>query len=114
MSERPGWIGNTPGVDVMTRDEAKTYVQQWNGQDLANIDVNSPGWTKFAAFASDPENQAMVASLGMLDKDLIQLVKATTSQNINIANQFTKTPQSIWGAQPITLLKIFKMQVIKF
>ncbi len=42
MTERPGWLGNIPGVDVMTSDEAKAYVQQWNGQDLENIDVNSP------------------------------------------------------------------------
>ncbi|WP_191322181.1 VENN motif pre-toxin domain-containing protein [Pantoea nemavictus] len=79
MTERPGWIGNLPGVDVMTSEEAKAYVQQWNGQDLANIDVNSPGWTSFAAFASDPENQAAVASLGILGKDLLKLAKATVS-----------------------------------
>lgn len=79
MAERPGWIGNIPGVDVMTSNEAKTYVQQWNGQDLANIDVNSPDWTKFAAFVSDPENQAAVASLGMLGKDLVYLAKTTIS-----------------------------------
>lgn len=75
MTERPDWLGKIPGVDVMTSDEAKAYVQQWNGQDLANIDVNSPSWTKFAAFVSDPENQAAVASLGMLSKDLIQVAK---------------------------------------
>lgn len=70
MAERPGWAGNLPGVDVMTSEEAKAYVQQWNSQDLANIDVNSPGWTKFAVFVSDPENQAAVGSLGLLAKDL--------------------------------------------
>jgi filamentous hemagglutinin len=70
MSERPDWLGNLPGVDVMTSEEAKAYVQQWNGQDLANIDLNSPGWTSFAAFVSDPENQAAVGSLGFLAKDL--------------------------------------------
>ncbi|MCK8542863.1 VENN motif pre-toxin domain-containing protein, partial [Yersinia ruckeri] len=79
MTERPGWLGNLPGVDVMSSEEAKAYVQQWNGQDLANIDVNSPGWTKFAAFASDPENQAVVASLGMLGKELVTLAKTTVS-----------------------------------
>lgn len=79
MAERPGWIGNLPGVDVMTSEEAKAYVQQWNGQDLAKIDVNSPGWTKFAAFASDPENQAAVASLGILGKDILKLAKTTVS-----------------------------------
>ncbi|MCE9980739.1 hypothetical protein LZ650_23060, partial [Leclercia adecarboxylata] len=54
-------------------------VQQWNNQDLQNIDVNSPEWTKFAAFASDPENQMAVASLGMLGKDLVYLAKTTIS-----------------------------------
>uniref|UniRef100_UPI001F5B75EA hemagglutinin repeat-containing protein n=1 Tax=Dickeya fangzhongdai TaxID=1778540 RepID=UPI001F5B75EA len=77
MANRPGWLGNLPGVDVMTSDEAKAYVQQWNGQDLANIDVNSPGWTKFAVFASDPDNQAMLVSGGLLAKNLVQLAKAT-------------------------------------
>lgn len=75
MTERPGWLGGI-GADVMTSDEAKAYVQKWNGQDLANIDVNSPGWTKFAAFASDPENQMAMASLGVLSKDIVQLAKS--------------------------------------
>ncbi len=56
MTQRPGWLGNI-GAEVMTSDEAKAYVQQWNGRDLAKIDVNSPEWTKFAVFASNPENQ---------------------------------------------------------
>ena len=64
MTERPGWMGNL-GLAVMTSEEAKAYVRQWNAQDLANIDVNSPGWTKFAAFVSDPENQVALASLGI-------------------------------------------------
>lgn len=63
----------------MTSDETKAYVQQWNNQDLQNIDVNSPEWTKFAVFASDPENQMAVASLGMLGKDLVYLAKTTIS-----------------------------------
>ncbi|HID4044093.1 TPA: hemagglutinin repeat-containing protein [Pluralibacter gergoviae] len=79
MTERPGWLGKIPGVDVMSSDEAKAYVQQWNGQDLANIDVNSPGWMSFASYASDPENQAALVSLGMLGKDLINLAKTTVS-----------------------------------
>ncbi|MBV4369025.1 VENN motif pre-toxin domain-containing protein [Erwiniaceae bacterium CMYE1] len=79
MAERPDWLGNLPGVDVMTSEEAKAYVQQWNGQDLAKIDVNSPQWTKFAAMVSDPENQAAVASLGKLGNDLLKLAKTTVS-----------------------------------
>ncbi|WP_323113017.1 VENN motif pre-toxin domain-containing protein, partial [Serratia liquefaciens] len=81
MTQRPGWLNNI-GADVMTSEEAKAYVQQWNGQDLANIDVNSPGWTKFAAFVSDPENQAAVASFAKISKDVVQLAKAAiTSQS---------------------------------
>nr|WP_210529736.1 VENN motif pre-toxin domain-containing protein [Pantoea ananatis] len=102
MANRPGWLGNLPGVDVMTSDEAKAYVQQWNGQDLAKIDQNSPGWTKFAVFASDPENQAAVASIGMLGKDLFliaknsfttkSLLKEMTAQGIKF------TPENIVSA----------------
>ncbi|MFP1843703.1 VENN motif pre-toxin domain-containing protein, partial [Lonsdalea quercina] len=78
MTQRPGWLSNI-GADVMSSEEAKAYVQQWNGQDLAKIDVNSTGWTKFAAFASDPENQTAVVSLGILGKDLLKLAKTTVS-----------------------------------
>jgi filamentous hemagglutinin len=79
MAERPFWLGKLPGVDVMTSEEAKAYVKQWNGQDLAKIDVNSPEWVKYAVFASDPENQLALVSLGILGKDLHQLAKATVS-----------------------------------
>nr|WP_233598571.1 hypothetical protein [Erwinia sp. 198] len=79
MAERPGWLGKLPGVDAMTSEEAKAYVQQWNGQDLAKIDVNSPEWVKYVAFASDPENQAALASLGKLGNDLFKLAKTTVS-----------------------------------
>src|SRR5476651_1926092 len=75
MAQRPEWIGNLPGVDVMTDEQAKIYVQYWNAQDLEKIDVNSPAWTKFATFISDPENQAAVASLGVLGKDLVLIAK---------------------------------------
>ena len=32
MTERPGWLGRIHGVDVMTSEEAKAYVQQWNSR----------------------------------------------------------------------------------
>jgi len=79
MTERPGWLGSIPGVDVMTSEEAKAYVQQWNSQDLANIDLNSPGWMSFASYVSDPENQAVLGSLGILGKDVLILAKTTVS-----------------------------------
>lgn len=81
MTERPGWLGSLPGVDVMTSDEAKAYVQQWNGQDLAKIDVNSPEWTKYAAFVTDPENQAMLISGGLLAKDVTKAAVSFMSRN---------------------------------
>ncbi|NDJ57636.1 filamentous hemagglutinin N-terminal domain-containing protein [Enterobacteriaceae bacterium 4M9] len=102
MTERPGWLGNIPGVDVMTSDEAKAYVQQWNGQDLVNIDVNSAAWMSFASYASDPENQAALASLGMLGKDLIAIAKnsLTTKSLFNeMATQGIKfTPENVVSA----------------
>ncbi|WP_178125900.1 hypothetical protein [Pseudomonas sp. BIOMIG1BAC] len=63
----------------MSNDEAKAYIQEWNGQDLAKIDVNSPKWASFALFISDPENQAAVASVAVLGKSLIGLAKTTVS-----------------------------------
>src|SRR5690606_22250374 len=49
MASRPSWLGSI-GADVMTSDESKAYVQQWNSQDLANIDETSPPWANFAVF----------------------------------------------------------------
>lgn len=102
MAERPGWIGNLPGVDVMTSEEAKAYVQQWNSQDLANIDVNSPGWTKFAAFAADPKNQAAIVSLGMVGKDLVIIAKNSLTTK-SLFNEMTTqgikfTPENVVSA----------------
>ncbi|MGC6389065.1 VENN motif pre-toxin domain-containing protein [Ewingella sp. S1.OA.A_B6] len=101
MAQRPAWLDNI-GADVMTDEQAKAYVQYWNAQDLTNIDVNSPGWTKFAAFASDPENQAAVASLGMLGKDLIVIAKnslVTKSLFKEMATQGIKfTPENVVSA----------------
>ncbi len=96
MADRPGWLSGI-GADVMTRDEAKAYVQQWNGQDLANIDVNSPKWTKFASFASDPENQAAVASLGLLAKDLTSAAISFMGRNTATATVSAAEVGMKWG-----------------
>ncbi len=69
----PNWFPISP----MSNEEAKAFVQQVNQQGLETIDKNSPAWTKFAAFAADPENQAMVLGLGRLGKDLVDLVKGS-------------------------------------
>jgi len=97
MAERPGWIGNLPGVDVMTSEEAKAYVQQWNGQDLAKIDTNSPEWTKYAAFVSDPENQAAVGSLGLLAKDVTKAAISFMSRNTASATVSAAEVGMKWG-----------------
>ncbi|HHR1139724.1 endonuclease toxin domain-containing protein, partial [Klebsiella aerogenes] len=81
MTERPAWLNYLPGVDVMSDEQVKAYVQYWNAQDLAKIDTNSPGWTKYAAFVSDPENQALIASAGMLAKDLTQAAISFMGRN---------------------------------
>ncbi|CNI58180.1 adhesin [Yersinia pseudotuberculosis] len=96
ITERPGWLSSL-GADVMSSEEAKAYVQQWNGQDLSKIDVNSPGWTKFAAFASDPENQVAVASLGMLGKDLTKAALSYMGRNTSTATVSASSVGMKWG-----------------
>ncbi|EFD7772428.1 Contact-dependent inhibitor A, partial [Escherichia coli] len=96
MAQRPGWLGNI-GVEVMTSDEAKAYVQQWNGRDLTKIDVNSPEWTKFAVFASDPENQAMLVSGGLLVKDITKAAISFMSRNTAAATVNASEVGMQWG-----------------
>ncbi|MCI4239319.1 hypothetical protein MRP09_20950 [Dickeya dianthicola] len=97
MTERPGWLGNIPGVDVMTSDEAKAYVQQWNSQDLARIDTSSPEWVKYAAFISDPENQAMLVSGGLLAKDVTKAAISFMSRNTATATVSASEIGMQWG-----------------
>ncbi|EPV2088096.1 VENN motif pre-toxin domain-containing protein, partial [Escherichia coli] len=96
MTQRPGWLGNI-GVEVMTSDEAKAYVQKWNGRDLTKIDVNSPEWTKFAVFASDPENQAMLVSGGLLVKDITKAAISFMSRNTATATVNASEVGMQWG-----------------
>ncbi|HDG1688489.1 TPA: VENN motif pre-toxin domain-containing protein, partial [Kluyvera cryocrescens] len=101
MAERPGWLAGI-GADVMSSEEAKAYVQQWNGQDLAKIDQNSPEWTKYAAFVSEPENQAALASLGILGKDLVLIAKNSFTTKSLLKEMTTQgikfTPENIVSA----------------
>ncbi|WP_259697799.1 hemagglutinin repeat-containing protein [Pseudomonas protegens] len=78
VTQRPNWLSHI-GLDVMSNEEAKAYVQQWNGEDLAKIDVNSPRWVRFALFISDPENQAAIVAVAGLGKSLAELAKTTVS-----------------------------------
>jgi len=97
MTERPGWLGNLSGVDVMTSDEAKSYVQQWNSQDLEKIDQDSPEWTKYAAFVSDPENQALLVSGGLLAKDVTKEAISFMSRNTATATVSAAEVGMKWG-----------------
>ncbi|MCE4056175.1 hemagglutinin repeat-containing protein [Pseudomonas sp. Au-Pse12] len=78
VTQRPNWLSHI-GLDVMSNEEAKAYVQQWNGEDLAKIDVNSPRWVRFALFISDPENQAAIVAVAGLGKSLAEFAKTTAS-----------------------------------
>ncbi|AVC43174.1 hypothetical protein AL520_30875 [Achromobacter xylosoxidans] len=75
-TERPGWLYGSMSVD-----EAKAYVRDANNQDLMLINTTSKSWMRFVAFASDPENQAAVASLGGLGKNLVQIAKSFYKRN---------------------------------
>ncbi|MGE8655382.1 MAG: VENN motif pre-toxin domain-containing protein [Achromobacter sp.] len=75
-TERPGWLYGS-----MSMDEAKAYVRDANNQDLILINTTSKSWMRFVEFASDPENQAAVASLGGLSKDLVQIAKNFYKRN---------------------------------
>lgn len=77
--ERPQWMGDVLGMEVMRDEDAKAYVKYWNSVDLAKIDTNSADWAKFAVFISDPEVQAGLVSGGLLGKDIIKLATATAS-----------------------------------
>lgn len=96
MSERPSWLSYIGG-DVMTNDEAKAYVQQWNSQDLAKVDVNSPTWTKFASFVSDPENQALLVSGGLLVKDVTKVAISFMGRNTATATVKASEVGIEWG-----------------
>ncbi|GEM_PF-1818667 len=96
MTECPNWLRYT-GAATMTSDEAKAYVQQWNGQDLAKIDQNSPTWSKFAAFASDPENQFAMLSMGGLAKDLTAAAISYMGRNTATATVSAEKIGLVWG-----------------
>lgn len=69
LADRPYWASYL-GADVMRNDLAKHYLQYWNAQDLALIDIQSPTWVKFASFIAEPDNQALLVSGGLLARDL--------------------------------------------
>lgn len=91
MTRRLAWLGSI-GADVMSSEEARIYVQHWNGEDLAKIDVNSPQWMKYAVFVSDPENQAMLASAGLLARDVTRA--AVSFMSLNTATATVKASEA--------------------
>ncbi|WP_455818042.1 hemagglutinin repeat-containing protein [Pseudomonas cerasi] len=96
-TERPEWVGDIFGLDVMKDEQAKAFVQYWNSQDLAKIDANSPGWTKFATLISDPENQAALVSGGLLAKDAIKMAVSFMSRNMATATVKASEVGMQWG-----------------
>ncbi|EHL4433065.1 VENN motif pre-toxin domain-containing protein [Salmonella enterica] len=97
MANRPVWMNNIPGAGGMSDEQARAYVQQWNSQDLSKIDVNTPGWMQFAAFASDPENQAALGSLGLLAKDVTVAAVSFMSRNTATATVSASDIGLKWG-----------------
>ena len=71
VTDAPAWANDIFGLDALRDEQAKAFVRSWNSQDLASIDKNSPTWSKFAAFASEPENMFALASTGFAIKDLV-------------------------------------------
>ncbi len=96
-TERPEWVGDIFGLDVMKDEQAKAFVQYWNSQDLAKIDANSPGWTKFATLISDPENQAALVSGGLLAKDAIKMAVSFMGRNTATATVKASEVGMQWG-----------------
>lgn len=71
---------------------------------MTKIDVNSPEWTKFAVFASDPENQSMLVSGGLLVKDI---TKAAISFLIICSPDWT-CQRGFWPvcwSEPVTVFR---------
>lgn len=97
MANRPVWMNNIPGAGGMSDEQARAYVQQWSSQDLSKIDVNTPDWMQFAAFASDPENQAALGSLGLLAKDITVAAGSFMSRNTATATVSASDIGLKWG-----------------
>lgn len=97
MASRPAWMNNIPGAGGMSDEQARAYVQQWNSQDLSKIDAGTPGWMQFAAFASDPENQAALGSLGLLTKELASAAVSFMSRNTATATVSAADIGLKWG-----------------
>ncbi|MCD1125599.1 hypothetical protein LPW36_06165 [Jinshanibacter sp. LJY008] len=96
-TERPEWMGDILGLEVMRDDQAKAYVQYWNSQDLAKIDTNSADWAKFATFIADPESQAMLLSGGLLAKDLVKAAISFAGRNTAAATVSASELGLKWG-----------------
>lgn len=99
MASRPAWMNNIPGAEGMSDEQARAYVQQWNSQDLSKIDAGTPGWMQFAAFASDPENQAALGSLGLLTKELATAAVSFMGRNTATATVSAADIGLKWGQE---------------
>lgn len=97
MASRPAWMNNILGAGGMSDEQARAYVQQWNSQDLSKIDASTPGWMQFAAFVSDPENQAALGSLGLLTKELATAAVSFMGRNTATATVSAADIGLKWG-----------------
>lgn len=97
MASRPAWMNNIPGAGGMSDEQARAYVQQWNSQDLSKIDASTLGWMQFAAFVSDPENQAALGSLGLLTKELATAAVSFMGRNTATATVSAADIGLKWG-----------------
>lgn len=97
MASRPAWMNNIPGAGGVSDEQARAYVQQWNSQDLSKIDASTPGWMQFAAFVSDPENQAALGSLGLLTKELATAAVSFMGRNTATATVNASEVGMQWG-----------------
>ncbi|MEN4566527.1 hypothetical protein [Pantoea agglomerans] len=61
------------------------------------MDTTSPEWTKYALFVSDPENQAMLVSGGLLLKDITKAAISFMSRNTATASVKASEVGMEWG-----------------
>jgi filamentous hemagglutinin len=95
--ERPKWVGNIFGLDVIRNEDVKEYVQYWNSVDINKIDQNTPGWAKFATFISEPENMFGLVALGILGKELSKTAISYMGRNTATATVSAEKIGMAWG-----------------
>ena len=96
QAERPQWLASM-GLSVMTQEEARLYVQEWNSRDLTAIDTSSPGWAEFANFVADPLNQLSIATGGLLANDVTRFALSYMGRNTSSVTVSAAEIGMTWG-----------------